>query len=161
MVSKRVKDWLCRQVWRHAGISANHSQLVDPYVVEQLDPLDIFLYQVDHPPFTLFHFVAHMVIMRNTLLWEHYRYHRHWVFTQQRRHVPTLGRLFKQWLIVLICSGSKAQWPYIKLNRRLDCFFPSLKKGSCVRARRIFFVFSLVRGCWMIKKSGVYMDFLL
>ena len=108
MVSERVKDWLCRQVWRHAGISTNHSQLGEPYEVEQLDPSDIFLYQVNHPPFTLFHFVAHMVIMRNTLPWERYRDHRHWVFTQQRQHVPTLGQLFKQWLIVLICRWFKS-----------------------------------------------------
>jgi len=140
MVSERVKDWLCRQVWRHAGISAKHSQLAEPYEVEQLDPSGIFLYQVDHPPFTQFHFVAHMVIMRNTLPWERYRHHRHWVFTQQRQHVPTLGQLFKQWLIVLLCRWFKSSLHQTESTTWLFFSFPQKVFVVCVQGTLFFWL---------------------
>ena len=100
-----VKDWLARQVWRNAGMSETNSHLSGESEVEHWDPAAIFLYQVAHPPFTVFHFVAHMVIMRNALPWERYRRHRQWVFTLQRQHVPT----FKQLLVALICSLFKTK----------------------------------------------------
>ena len=95
-----VKDWLARQVWRNADMSETNSHLSEESEVEHWDPAAIFLYQVAHPPFTVFHFVAHMVIMRNTLPWERYRCHRQWVFTEQRQHVPTL----KELLVAVLCS---------------------------------------------------------
>ena len=81
------------------------SHLGNDLEVEQWDLAIIFLYQVENPPFTVFHFVAHMVIMRNALLWEHCRCHRQRLFTEQRQHVPT----FKQLLIALICSLFKTK----------------------------------------------------
>ena len=100
MLSEVVKDWLGRQVWRNADMTEKNNHLGEEYEVEHWDPARIFLYQVANPPFTVFHFVAHMVIMRNALPWERYRRHRQWVFTEQRQHVPT----FKQLLVALICS---------------------------------------------------------
>ena len=65
MLTEMVKDWLGRQVWRNADMSEKNSHLAHEYGVEQLDPAGIFLYQVANPPFTVFHFVAHMVVLRN------------------------------------------------------------------------------------------------
>lgn len=57
------------------------SRVCDGYDVEQLDPAASFLYHVENPPFSLYHFVAHLVIMRNALTWERYRRHSQWLFT--------------------------------------------------------------------------------
>ena len=100
MLIEAVKDWLGRQVWRNADMSEKNSHLDHEYEVEQLDPAAIFLYQVANPPFAVFHFIAHMVIMRHALPWACYRRHRQWVFTEQRQHVPT----FKQLFVALLCS---------------------------------------------------------
>ena len=105
MLTEMVKDWLGRQVWRNADMSEKNSHLAHEYGVEQLDPAGIFLYQVANPPFTVFHFVAHMVIMRNALPWERYRRHRQLVFTERRQHVPT----FKKLLVAQICSLFKTK----------------------------------------------------
>ena len=44
--------------------------------MDQLDPVAIFNYHVENPNFTVYHLVAHMVIMRNALPWERYRRYR-------------------------------------------------------------------------------------
>ena len=95
-----VKDWLWRQVWRNVPLAERFSHVCDGYDVDELDPEAIFNYQVENPPFTVYHFIAHMVIMRNTLPLERYRRHRHWVFIEQRRHVPS----FKELLVLLVCG---------------------------------------------------------
>ena len=100
MMTEMVKEWLWRQVWRNATIAEKYNHVFDGYDVDQLDPPAIFNYQVKNPPFTVYHFVAHMVIMRNVLPWERYRRHRQWIFTAQRQLVP----LFWQLLIALICG---------------------------------------------------------
>ena len=105
MFTEMVKDWLGRQVWRNANMIEKDSRLGDEFEVEQWNPAEIFLYQVENSPLTVFHFVAHMVVMRNSLPWERYRRNRQWVFTEQRHHGPT----FKQLLIALICSLFKTK----------------------------------------------------
>ena len=77
-----VRDWLGRQLWWNADMSEKNSHPVQESEVEHWDPAGIFLYQVANPPFTVFHFVTRMVIMRNALLWERYGCHRQWVFTE-------------------------------------------------------------------------------
>ena len=104
MLIEMVKDWLGRMVWRNADMSEKNSHLGHEYEAEQLDLARVFLYQVGNPPFTVFHFIAHMVIMRNALLWVRYRRHRQWVFTEQR---PV--SMFKQLLVALICSLFKTK----------------------------------------------------
>ena len=105
MLTEMVKDWLGRQVWRNANMIEKNSHLGDEFEVEQWDPAEIFLYQVENSPFTVFHFVAHMLVIRNSQPWERYRRHRQWVLTEQRQHVPT----FKQLLVALICSLFKTK----------------------------------------------------
>ena len=81
-------------------MSEKNSHLSEESEMEHWDLAGIFLYQVANPPFTVFHFVAQMVIMRNALPWGRYRRHRQWVFTEQRQHVPTIQEL----LVALLCS---------------------------------------------------------
>ena len=75
MLTEMVKDCLGRQVWQNANIIEKDSHLGDEFEVEQWDPAEIFLYQVENSPFTVFHFVAHMKVIRNSLPWERYRRH--------------------------------------------------------------------------------------
>lgn len=106
MMTEMMKDWLWRQVWRNAGMPEKYSHLCDGYEVEQLDPKRFsFIKWKTHlgkPTFTVYHFVTHMVIMRNALPWERYRRHRQWIFTEQRQYVPT----FQQLLVAFICGFS-------------------------------------------------------
>ena len=73
MMAEMVKECLWRQVERNATIAEKDSYVCDGYDVDQLDPAAIFNYQVESPPFTVYHFVSHMVIMRNALPWERYK----------------------------------------------------------------------------------------
>ena len=95
-----VKDWLWRQVWKNESLAETYSHVCDGYDVDELDPRAIFMYQVEELPFTMYHFIAHMVNMRNALPPERYGRHRQWVFNEQRRHVPT----FKQLFVALVCG---------------------------------------------------------
>ena len=69
-----VKDWLWRQLWVNGAIE-KFSHVCDGYKVDELDPEAIFNYQ-GKPAFYLYHFIVHMAIMQNALLWEPYRHHR-------------------------------------------------------------------------------------
>ena len=89
-----VKDWLWRQVWKNESLPDTSSHVCNGYDVEELDPKAIFMYQVEERPFTMYHFIAHMVNMRIALPRERYRRHRQWVFDKQRQHIPTFKQLF-------------------------------------------------------------------
>ena len=65
MMTKIMKELLWRQVWWNMSIARKYSHICHGYNVDQLDPAAIFNYQVDNPPFTVYHFVAHMVVLRN------------------------------------------------------------------------------------------------
>ncbi len=108
-----VKDWLWRQVWKNESKAEIYSHVCDDYNVDELDPQAIFMFQAEDSPVTMYHFIAHMVNMRNALPCERYRLHRQWVLNEQRRHVPT----FKELLIALI-SGWLHSWLERWLERR-------------------------------------------
>ena len=92
MMTKIMKELLWRQVWWNMSIARKYSHICHGYNVDQLDPVAIFNYQVDNPPFTVYHFVAHMVVLRNALLWERYRRHRHRIFTARPQVSATVNR---------------------------------------------------------------------
>jgi len=65
MMTAMVKDWLWRQIWRNATMPEKYSHIYmyDGYEVDKLDLQVIFTYQVENLSSTLYHFMAHMVIM--------------------------------------------------------------------------------------------------
>ena len=87
MMTEMVKEWLWRQVWQNATIAEKDNHICNGYDADQLDPAAIFNYQVKNSAFTVYHFVAHMVIMKNVLPWECYRPHRQWIFATQGQHI--------------------------------------------------------------------------
>ena len=58
-----VNDCLWGKGWQNISILEKFSHVCKGFKVNEFDPAAIFLYQEQNPPFTMYHFMAHMVIM--------------------------------------------------------------------------------------------------
>ena len=99
-----IKDWLWRRIWYRYRCTEHWPENACrcDWDAEHLDPQAIFEYQVtdkEHP-FTMFHFIAHMSIMRESLPYLRYAAHRRWVFKKYPQHVPGWRKL----LLSAVCA---------------------------------------------------------